>query len=57
VSRLIRQALDALNAKIAEGFEYHDAHTFVVTTLGLSDEQAGEFAQAYDSQDEKRGAA
>lgn len=56
MNRLIHQALDALNQQIANGVEYPDAHAFVVTTLGLTDEQAGELAQAYDTQDE-RGAA
>ena len=53
MTRLLRQALDELNAKIREGVEYPDAHTFVVTTFGLTDEQAAELAQAYDGQDEK----
>jgi hypothetical protein len=57
MNRLIHQALDALNQQIASGTEYPDAHAFVVTTYGLTDEQAGELAQAYDSQDVKRGAA
>lgn len=56
MSRLIRQALEALNQQIRDGFEYPDAHAFVVTTLGLTEEQAGELAQAYDTQDQ-RGAA
>lgn len=57
MNRLIHQALDALNEQIANGVEYLDAHAFVVTTLGLSEQQAGELDQAYDSKDEKRGAA
>lgn len=49
MTRLIRQALDELNRLIAEGTEYPDAHTAVVTNLGLTDEQAAELALAYDN--------
>jgi hypothetical protein len=57
MSRLLRQALDALNEQIAKGLEYPDAHTFVVTTFGLTDQEAADLAQAYDTQDQKRGVA
>lgn len=50
MNKLLRQALDALNEQIASGVEYPDAHSFVVTTLGLSDSEAGELAHAYDNQ-------
>lgn len=54
MSTLMRQALDLLNEQIANGTEYADAHAFVVATLGLSEEQAADLAQTYDTQAQRR---
>lgn len=56
MTRLLRQALDELLAKVRDGMEYPDAHCFVVTSLGLSDDQAGDLAQAYDNHEAFRPA-
>ena len=53
MSGLIGRALEALNVLIKDGAEYPDAHAMVAASFHLTDREADQLQDAYDSQENR----